>query len=151
MKKLFLTSVIFCLIGFFLFWISAGITGFKPRSSNTYYYETSYDSSRNRSTIFSGDYTNSGRWTVPNKFSNVNINSAGIDTIITRGESSDIKVRLDNPASKEIHVEAVYDHNTLTIEARKTNITFLSHVTVGLVSWLDDIITGESSKPVVIS
>ncbi|MDE7230338.1 MAG: DUF4097 domain-containing protein [Oscillospiraceae bacterium] len=146
MKKLFFTSIIFCLISFTLFEISSGISGVRHRSSNTYYYETSYDSS----TIFSGDYANSGRWTILNKFSDININSAGIDTIITRGESSDIKVRLDNPAGKEIHVEAVYDHNALTIEARKTNITFLPNVTFGLVSWLDDIITGESSKPVVI-
>lgn len=146
MKKLFFTSIIFCLISFILFEISSGISGVRHRSSNIYYYETSYDSS----TIFSGDYANSGRWTILNKFSDININSAGIDTIITRGESSDIKVRLDNPAGKEIHVEAVYYDNSLTIEARKTNITFLPNVTFGLVSWLDDIITGESSKPVVI-
>lgn len=150
MKKLFLTSVVFSLIGFFLFWISAGISGFKPRSDNRYYYETTYDGSKNKATIFSGDYTNSGRWTIQNSFSDININSAGIDTIITRGESNDIKVRLDNPAGKEIHVEALCDHSSLTIEARKTNITFLPNVTFGLVSWLEDIFTDESSKPVVI-
>lgn len=150
MKKLFFTSIIFCLVSFILFEISAGISGVRHRSSNTYYYDTNYNYSSNSGAIFSGDYSNSGRWTVPNNFSDININSAGIDTVITRGESGDIKVRLDNPAGKDIHVEAVYYDNSLTIEARKTNITFLPNVTFGLVSWLDDIITGESSKPVVI-
>lgn len=151
MKKLFLTSVVLCIISFICYQISVSIFESKPKRTTTViHHETVIDSGKSKATIFSGDYTDSNVWTVSNKFPKLHINSAGIDTIVTRGESSDIKVRLDNPAGRKLHIEAVYSGSDLYVEARSTNITFLSNVPFGLVSWLEDIFTEGASKATVI-
>lgn len=149
MKKLFLTAVVFSIISFMLFGISVRIMG-RTYDQSVSYYETSNEYVTNKGSVFCGDYTNSGRWTVLNKFANISINSAGIDTVITRGEGDRIKVRLDNPGNRKIHVEAVYAGDDLIIEARSANITFLSNAPIGLVNWLEDIFTEGASKASVV-
>lgn len=150
MKKFFLKSVVFCIISFICFQLSVSIFEKKQRNTSTVYHEVNSNYNQGKASIFSGDYTDSNVWTVLNKFPGIHINSAGIDTIVTRGESTDIKVRLDNPAGRKIHVEAVYSGQDLYIEARSTNITFLSNAPFGLVSWLEDIFTDGASKATVI-
>ncbi len=149
MKKLFFTSIAFSILSFILFGISTAILG-RSYDPGVSFYETPNEYVSNRGSVFSGDYDASGSWTVLNQFADININSAGIDTIITRGESDKIKIRLDNPANRKIHVEAIYSDNALTIEARSANITFLSDAPLGLVNWLEDIFTGGASKASVI-
>lgn len=150
MKKLFLTSVVLCILGLVCFGISVGILGKRHSGSSYAYIDRSEYYGNGVGTIFRGDYSSSASWTIMNKFPDININSAGINTIITRGESDRITVRLNDPDQKTVHVEAVYDGNRLTIEARSTNITFVSDGTFGLVSWLEDIFTGSSSNTTVI-
>lgn len=151
MKKIFVTSVVLCVISFICFGISTLIVG---RNHNAYtshvYYESPNNYGTEKGTVFSGDYSTSGTWTILNQFPDININSAGINTIITRGESDRIRVRLDNPDQKTIHVEAVYAEGSLTLEARSTNITFISDGEFGLVNWLEDIFAGKSSEVTVI-
>ncbi len=149
MRKLFFTSIAFSILSFILFGITTAILG-RSYDHSVSYYETPSEYLQNKGSVFIGDYTSSGRWTILNQFANININSAGIDTVITRGEGDKIKVRLDNPANRKIHVEAVYTGNDLTIEARSANITFLSDAPLGLVNWLEDIFTGGESKASVI-
>lgn len=149
MKKLFLTSVILCVLGWLCFNISLGIVGYKYHDSS-FTYVNSGNSAARKDMVFGGDYDSSAAWSIVNEFPNININSAGVNTIVTRGESNMIKVRLSNPNGKKVHVEAVYDKNSLTIEARSTNITFVSGGSFGLVNWLEDIFTGSTSGAVVI-
>lgn len=150
MKKLFLTSVVLCILGWVCYRISVGILGTKSYSGYGYSYTSPVQSATER-TIFGGDYSSSAAWTIVNEFPYININSAGVNTIVTRSDGDRIKVRLIDPDSKKVHVEAAYSGEHLTIEARPTNVTFNSDGTFGLVSWLEDIFSiGTLSTTVII-
>lgn len=146
MKKVFLTSCslfVVCLIGFA---ITALIFGKRYSSSYSYIDEVNYES-----VIFSGNYSCSDSWTVHNSFPYVNINSAGVKTVIGRSDTEDIKIGLDNPNNKTVHVEAVYTGEELTIEARPRNVTFdINNIEFGIMSWLEDIFSGDSDVTVMI-
>lgn len=151
MKKIFVTSCslfLVCLIGF---GVTALIFGREYRSDH-YITDSSYfDNADYESSIFRGDYNASDSWTVHNKFPYVNINSAGVKTVIGRSNTEDIKIQLLNPNNKTVHVEAVYLGDELTIEARPTNITFdINNVEFGLINWLEDIFNGNSDVTVMI-
>lgn len=146
MKKIFCCA----LVVFFVSLIGFGVT--YPFFGRYHYgSHTSYIVYGER-TIFSGLYIDSNEWTVLDEFPYVNINSAGIKTVIGRTSSDRITISLDNPNQRKIQVMAVYEGDRLTIEAHPDNITFdLSDVKFGIVSWLEDIFGGGENAGVTLN
>lgn len=146
MKKIFLSAFALFVVSAIGFFTSGAILG---KRYNVNYH--SYDEASYEARVFSGDYSASDSWTVLNRFPYVNINSAGVKTVIGRSGTDRITINLVNPSNKTVHVEAVYTGDQLTIEARPTNITFdLGDIQFGITNWLEDIFSGNSDVTVMI-
>ena len=149
--KMFITSIISCVVCFVLFGISTGIFGVKEIDSVVIYNESA-DNSVESDTLFSGNTTVSDSWKVKGDFSEIKINSYGVNTNITRSDRKDILVKLENERKKDVDIMASYTTNSLN-KSKKLDIhvsprisTIFGNISFGLVDWMEDAFTGRSSS-----
>lgn len=157
MKKVFFSALAFFIICCVCYKISTAILGSGYSYSSFYpvyngeYNHVTFTDSGGKKQILNGDYNGDQSWTVVNEFPYVNLNSAGVKTVVGRSNTDRITINVENPTDKAIHAEAMYKGNVLTLEVRPTNVTFdISDVKFGIVSWLEDIFNGDSRIVVMI-
>lgn len=150
MKKVFIKSLVICVVCFMCAGISRIVFGEKNRSSAETVAASSYDEPTAEYEYYNDDVYQSASWNF-SPAAYLSLNTSGANTEVVPADREDIGLDIIIPEGEHIFLRAYEEDEQLSIEIRPDNVTFFGDVEFGTVDWLEDIFHGTSNIKAVIS